>query len=125
MMEFVNFFTKQTERPQSLMEPFVLLLAPFAPHLCEELWKLLGHDDTLTYEKWPAFDEALTVDSTVEIPIQIMGKIKSKIMVPRGTSKDDLLALAKADSKIAELIAGKQIIKEISVVDRLVNIVAK
>jgi len=91
LMEFVNFFTKETQRPKLIMEPFVLLLSPLAPHLAEELWRLLGHEQSLAYEAWPRYDEALTVDSSVEIPLQVMGKIKAKIMVPRGTGKDDLL----------------------------------
>lgn len=124
MMEFVNFFTKQSQRPKSLMNPFVLLLSPFAPHICEELWKLLGHNESLALESWPQYDEALTVDASVEIPIQIMGKVRSKIVVPRGTPKDELLSLAKADPKIVEQLDGKQIRKEIVVPDRLVNIVA-
>ena len=82
MMEFVNFFTKQEQRPASMMKPFVLLLSPFAPHLCEELWKLLGGETTLAYEPWPEYDEALTVDAANEVPIQIKGKTKAKIMVP-------------------------------------------
>ena len=125
LMEFVNFFTKEKHRPKPIMEQFALLLSPLAPHLSEELWRLLGHEQSLAYEPWPEFEEALTVDSSVEIPIQIMGKIRSKIVVPRGTAKDELLTLAKADPKIAELITGKKIIKEIAVPDRLVNIVAK
>lgn len=125
LMEFVNFFTKEDQRPKQIMEQFSLLLAPLAPHLSEELWRILGNENTLAYEPWPQFEEALTVDASVEIPIQIMGKIRSKIVVPRGTPKDELLALAKADAKIAELIDGKKIIKEIAVPDRLVNIVAK
>ena len=124
MMEFTNFFTRQDQRPKSIMESFVLLLSPFAPHIAEELWKTLGHDKSLAHESWPQFDEALTVDASVEVPVQIMGKIKAKIMVPTGTSKDDLLALAKADPKIAGLLEGKTIRKEIAVPDRLVNIVA-
>ena len=124
MMEFTNFFTRQDQRPKSIMESFVLLLSPFAPHIAEELWKTLGHDKSLAHEPWPQFDEALTVDASVEVPVQIMGKIKAKIMVPTGTSKDDLLALAKADPKIAGLLEGKTIRKEIAVPDRLVNIVA-
>ncbi len=124
MMEFTNFFTRQDHRPKSIMESFVLLLSPFAPHIAEELWLTLGHENSLAYEAWPKFDEALTVDSTVEIPVQIMGKIKSKIVVARGMSKDDLLATAKADPKIMALLEGKTIRKEIAVPDRLVNIVA-
>ena len=107
------------------MSQFALLLSPLAPHLGEELWRLLGNDNTLAYEAWPEYQESLTVDASVEIPVQIMGKLRSKIMVARGTSKDDLLALAKADPKIAELLAGKTILKEIAVPDRMVNFVAK
>ena len=125
LMEFVNFFTKEQQRPRSIMSQFALLLSPLAPHLGEELWRLLGHDNTLAYEAWPEYQESLTVDASVEIPVQIMGKLRSKIMVARGTSKDDLLALAKADPKIAELLAGKTILKEIAVPDRMVNFVAK
>lgn len=125
LMEFVNFFTKQNARPKSIMESFVLLLSPMAPHIAEEFWRLLGHDDTLAYEAWPEFDEALTIDASIEIPVQIMGKVRAKITIARGLSKDELLAAAKAEPRIAELIAGKQILKEIVVPDKLVNIVAK
>ena len=125
LMEFVNFFTKEQQRPRSIMSQFALLLSPLAPHLGEELWRLLGNDNTLAYEAWPEYDEALTVDASVEIPVQIMGKLRSKIVVPRGTSKDDLLALAKADPKISELLEGKTILKEIAVPDRMVNFVVK
>ena len=125
MMEFANYFTKQKTRPKQCLEPFVLLLSPFAPHIAEELWSVLGHDESLAYEPWPEHDEALTIESTVEVPVQIMGKIKSRINVPRGTSKDDLEQLALADEKVAELLDGKKIIKTIVVPDRLVNFVAK
>ena len=125
MMEFANFFTKQETRPKQCLEPFVLLLSPFAPHISEELWSVLGHDETLAYESWPEFDESLTVESTVEVPVQIMGKIKSRINVPRGTSKDDLEKMALADEKVAAMLEGKKIMKTIVVPDRLVNFVAK
>lgn len=124
MMEFVNFFTKTSHRPKSLMQPFVLLLSPFAPHLGEELWKLLGNPTSLAYEPWPQYDEALTVDTMVETPIQINGKIKAKIMVPRGTSKEVLEKSAMAVPKIAELLDGLTVRKIIAVQDKLVNIVA-
>ena len=124
-MEFVNFFTKEDQRPRSIMSQFALLLSPLAPHLGEELWRLLGNEKTLAYEAWPVYDEALTVDASVEVPVQIMGKLRSKIVVARGTSKDELLTLAKADPKIAELLEGKTILKEIAVPDRMVNFVAK
>lgn len=127
MMEFVNYFTKQDKRPRATMKTFVLLLSPFAPHIAEELWKLLGNSEDITslaYEPWPSYDESLTVDANVEIPVQILGKIRSKIIVPRGTGKDELEALAMADARIIELVNGKTIRKVIVVPDRLVNIVA-
>ena len=123
LMEFVNFFTKQKQRPRQIIEQFVLLLAPLAPHLAEELWQMLGHDKTLAYETWPAYDDKLAVDQTVEIPIQINGKVRSRISVDRGMDKDALLAAAKNDEKIAEQLDGKTIRKEIVVPDKLVNLV--
>jgi leucyl-tRNA synthetase len=124
MMEFVNFFTKQTQRPKPIMESFVLLLSPFAPHIAEELWKILGHDQSLAYEAWPAFDESLTVESSLEIPVQINGKNRAKIQIERGATTDQLISLAKAEPRIQELLQGKTVRKEIAVPDRLVNIVA-
>ncbi|MEL7496730.1 MAG: leucine--tRNA ligase [Planctomycetota bacterium] len=125
LMEFVNFFTKESQRPTSIMESFLLLLSPMAPHIAEELWRMLGNEATLAYESWPQYDEALTIDASVEIPIQIMGKLRAKIKIARGTSKDDMLSMAKAEPRIAELIDGKQVVKEIVVPDKLVNLVVK
>jgi leucyl-tRNA synthetase len=123
MMEFVNYFTKLEKRPREAMETLVLLLSPFAPHISEELWRLLGHENTLAYERWPQFKEELTVDANVEIPIQINGKNRSKVVVPRGTSNAELEAAAKDDDRIRELIDGKTVRKVIVVPDRLINFV--
>jgi leucyl-tRNA synthetase len=125
MMEFTNFFTKQTVRPKSVMQSFVLLLSPFAPHLAEELWELLGNNKTLAYEPWPKFDEALTQDSEIEIPVQILGKLRGKVIVPAGSDQDTILAAAQADPRIAELLTGKTIVKSIVVPGKLVNFVVK
>ncbi len=125
MMEFVNFFNKQDARPRVCIEPFVLLLSPFAPHLCEELWQALGHSSTLAYEPWPAFDEAHLKQDTVELPVQVNGKVRSKVTVSADASQDEVLATAKADQKVAPLLEGKTIAKEIYVPGRLVNLVAK
>ena len=125
MMEFVNFFTKEKTRPRSVMEPFVLLLSPYAPHIAEELWQLLGHDETLAYEPWPTFDEAATRDATVEIPVQIKGKVRGRVTVEADATKDQLEAAAKADEKVAALLEGKTIVKTIVVPGRLVNFVVK
>jgi leucyl-tRNA synthetase len=125
MMEFTNFFTKQDRRPRECMEPFVLLLSPFAPHIAEELWQALGHGETLAYVSWPRYDESLLADSTIELPVQINGKVRAKINVPAEADAATVLAIAKQEPRIAELIAGKQIVKEVVVPGRLVNIVVK
>lgn len=125
MMEFVNHFTKQQERPRSVMQSFVLLLAPYAPHIAEELWELLGAEETLAYEPWPEFDESFLIESTIEIPIQIKGKVKSRISVAADISKDDLQQAAQNDEKMQELLAGSEIVKVIVVPGRLVNFVTK
>ncbi len=125
MMECVNYFLKQEARPRQAMETFVLLISPYAPHLAEELWRLLGHDDTLAYQSWPEYDEAMLKEDTVEIPVQIMGKLRAKIQVPADADKGTLLEMAKAHPRIVELLEGKKILKEIVVPGRMVNLVAK
>ncbi len=125
MMEFVNFFTKETVRPKGAMENFVLLLSPFAPHLAEELWQALGHSKTLAYEPWPTYDEsALKLDS-VEIPLQINGKLRAKVVVPADCSQADLEAAARNHERITELLEGKTIVKAIVVPGRMVNFVVR
>jgi leucyl-tRNA synthetase len=125
LMEFTNFFTKETVRPRETMEKFVLLLSPFAPHLAEELWQLLGRDKTLAYEPWPQFEEALTVDAEIEIPVQILGKLRSKVVVPAGSDQVTIIAAARADARISELLTGKEVVKTIVVPGKLVNFVVK
>lgn len=125
MMEFTNFFTKQSVRPQSVMERFVLLLSPFAPHIGEELWQLLGHGKTLAYEPWPSFDDALTKDAEIEIPVQILGKLRGKVVVPADSDQATLIAAARGDARIAELLTGKEVVKTIVVPGKLVNFVVK
>jgi leucyl-tRNA synthetase len=125
MMEFVNFFTREKVRPKSVMEPFVLLLAPLAPHIAEELWRALGHGRSLASEPWPVYDELLTQDAMIEIPIQVLGKVRGKILVPADISQAELLSTARADAKVSPWLDGKQIVKEIVVPGRLVNFVVK
>jgi leucyl-tRNA synthetase len=125
MMEFVNFFTRQTTRPHSAMEQLVLLLAPMAPHIAEELWAILGHDKTLAYHPWPTFDQAITQDATVEIPVQVMGKLRGRVTVPVDISKEDLIDAAKSLDKVRPYLEGKQIVKTIVVPGRLVNFVIR
>ena len=123
LMEFVNAFTGQDVRPKAAMETFTLLLAPMAPHLAEELWELLGHDQTLAYAPWPTFDPALLKDDEIEVPVQINGKLRTKVSVPADADAAQLEAAALAVEKIAALIAGKPIRKTIVVPGKLVNFV--
>jgi leucyl-tRNA synthetase len=123
LMEFSNHLTKLEVRPRAVLEPLVLLLAPFAPHLAEELWAVLGHNKTLAYEAWPTFDESLIKAATVEIPVQINGKLRSKIIVPAGSDEAAIKEAALSDARIQELVAGKTIKKMIVVAGKMVNLV--
>ena len=107
------------------LKTFVSLLCPYAPHLSEEIWEKCGGKGLLSLGGWPEFDEAKTVDETVEIAVQICGKLRATITIPRDADKDEAIAAAKADARVAEQLAGKNIVKEIYVPGRIVNIVAK
>jgi len=125
MMEFTNHFTTASERPREVLEKFMLLLSPFAPHIAEELWQALGHAGSLAREPWPEFDPSLTKEDSIEIPVQVNGKVRSKVTVSAEASEEEFKAAALADPRIAELITGKQIINVVIVPKRLVNIVIK
>ncbi|MDR0391493.1 MAG: leucine--tRNA ligase [Planctomycetaceae bacterium] len=125
MMEFTNFFLKERVRPKLAMEKFVLILSPFAPHIAEELWSILGHDKTLAFETWPTFDETLIKESTLEIPISINGKLRSKVIIAADADESELEKVALSDAKINSLIEGKTIVKKIVVRGKMVNIVIK
>ncbi len=124
IFEFVNTLTPMTRRARAVIEPFVLVVAPFAPHLAEELWSRLGHAESLAYAPWPEYDEALARDDEVEIAVQILGKVKAKIMVPADADQKALEQAALADERIQQLLSGKSVRKVIVVPGRLVNIVA-
>jgi leucyl-tRNA synthetase len=125
MMIFVNEMNKRDVRPKSVMETFVLLLSPFAPHLGEELWHLMGHGSSLACEPWPAYDPALAEDDTIEIVLQVNGKLRDKAAVSKGTSAADLEAMARSNERIVASIQGKTVVKVIAVPDKLVNIVVR
>jgi leucyl-tRNA synthetase len=125
MIEFTNHFTKQSERPRKVLEQFVLLLSPFAPHMAEELWLAFGHRSTLAHESWPKFDPALAREDTIEIPVQVNGKLRAKLSVAAEVDARALEAAARADARIAEFITGKEIVKTVVVPGRLVNFVIK
>jgi len=101
------------------------LLSPFAPHLAEEIYSALGNCDLISLSKWPEYDESKTVDDTVELPVQVNGKVKSTVSVPRDASKDDVILIARADPKVASAIDGKTVVKEIVVPGKIINIVVK
>jgi leucyl-tRNA synthetase len=125
MMEFVNFFTKESIRPRKAMETLVLLLAPYAPHIAEELWQALGHATTLAYEPWPEYDESLTKSAEVEVPLQINGKVRAKVTVSADATAEELERAARSHERIEEILGGKQIAKAIVVPGRMVNFVVK
>ena len=125
MMEFTNFFLKSDVRPRAAMEKLVLLLAPLAPHIAEELWQALGHAGTLAYEPWPTFDAAAIREDTIEVPVQVNGKLRGRVSVPADADKAALEAAARGDAKVAEMLAGKTVLKTIVVPGRMVNFVVK
>ncbi|QDT36963.1 leucine--tRNA ligase [Stratiformator vulcanicus] len=125
MMEFVNAFSAMKTRPRLMAEKFTLLLSPFAPHLAEEVWQLLGHETSLAYEPWPEFDESKLVESTIEIPVQVNGKLRAKIKVAADADPAAMEAAAKADPNVASHLEGKQVIKTIAIPGRMVNFVVK
>jgi leucyl-tRNA synthetase len=109
MMELNNHLTSLTVRPRSVLETFVLLLAPFAPHLAEELWHALGHDKTLAYEPWPKYDPALLVAEEVEVPVQVNGKVKLRLNVPAGLDAQALEKAVLGDERVRGLLEGKAV----------------
>ena len=123
MMTLVNELSAKGCNKAEL-KTLTILLNPFAPHVTEEMWDVMNFGGMVNQAKWPEYDEEKTKENDVEIVIQIMGKVRAKITVPVDMAKDDVLALAKAESKIAELLEGKEIKKEIYVPGRLVNFVA-
>ena len=123
LMEFVNAFTGQEVRPKAAMETFALLLSPMAPHLAEELWEILGHRETLAYAPWPTFDPALLKDDEIEVPVQVNGKLRGRVLVPADAGREQLEAAARSDEKIVAIIDGRPIRKTIVVPGKLVNFV--
>ena len=124
MMVFINEAYKVDKVNKTFVEGFVKLLHPIAPHLGEELWNRLGHEKTIAYEPWPTYDEAKLVEDEVEVVLQVMGKVRSKLNVAKDISKEELETLALNDEKIKQWIDGKTVRKVIVIPGKLVNIVA-
>lgn len=125
MMVFVNEMTKQEIRPRSVLESFTLMLAPFAPHVAEELWAALGHEGGITHEPFPKADPKELVEDTVEVPVQVNGKVRARLTIPADADENAVKEAALAEPKLAPYVEGKQIVKSIYVPGRLLNLVVK
>ena len=126
LMTLLNNIYEVGQINRAELRTLLVLLNPFAPHITEEMWETLGFGEMLAKDgKWPTFDAAKCVDASVEIVVQICGKIRAKLQVPTDISAEDAIALAKAEPRIQEELAGKNIVKELYVKGKLVNIVAK
>ncbi|WP_408918635.1 leucine--tRNA ligase [Corynebacterium kefirresidentii] len=127
LIEYVNYLTKtyRTEAPRAAVEPIAQLVSPIAPHIAEELWQRFGHDETITYQPFPAFEEKYLVDDEIEVPVQINGKVKARINVAADADQEAVFEVVLADAKIAELTSGKNVVKKIYVPGRMVNLVVK
>ena len=110
-MVFINDCYKANEIYKPYIEGFVKMLAPIAPHIGEELWSKLGHNETITYQPWPTFDESLLVDDEVEIVVQVNGKVRAKLNIPKDLSKEEMQDLALANDNVKMSIEGKEIKK--------------
>ena len=130
MMVYINeaedFAKKSPDGlPKEYLEKFVQCLAPFAPHLGEELWSFLGHDGTITYVPWPQFDAKALVEDEIEIPVQVLGKLRGRITVPVAATPAEMEAAAKVNADVAKFLEGKTIVKVIAVPKRMVNFVVR
>jgi leucyl-tRNA synthetase len=123
MMEYVNALREQGAGSRELLEPLVIMLAPYAPHFAEELWELLGHDISVFAARWPTHDERLATAGDVEIAVQVNGRLRSRLTVPRGMPQDDVVARVLADEAVKKFVDGDPVKKVIYVQDRLVNLV--
>ena len=125
MMALLNEITATGKINRAELKTLLILLNPFAPHVTEELYQIIGCEGVLDEQEWVTYDEALCKDDTIEIVCQINGKVKSKLTIPTDAAKDDVIALAKADEAIVKATEGKNIVKEIYVPNKLVNLVVK
>ena len=125
MMIFINSASKEDVIPKEYAEGFIKLLNPVAPHITEEIWNRFGHDNTITYEAWPTYDETKLVEDTVEIPVQINGKVRATVSISIDASEDEVKNIVHQNSNIQAQIEGKTVVKEIYVKNKIYNIVVK
>ena len=125
MMVFINEVYKNGSCPKEYAEGFVKMLSCIAPHVCEEIWQLFGHTESIAYESWPVYDESKCASDTIEMPIQVNGKVRNVIAISKDASKEEILSIVMADEKIKIAIDGKTIVKEIVIPGKIINIVVK
>ncbi len=123
LMELTNAATKWQTVPRSVIEPFVLILAPLAPHIAEELWQRLGHEESLAYAGWPNVDEEFLKTDTIEVPVQVNGKMRGRVKIPADAAEEQILKLAREDSNVSRYLEGKEVKRAIYVRGRIVNFV--
>jgi leucyl-tRNA synthetase len=125
LMIYSNHLAGLTALPREAFEKLLLCLAPLAPHLCEELWHGLGHRESIATAEWPEHDEALCVDDTVELPVQVNGKVRGRVVLAKEATEEDARAAALADRGVQASLEGKQVVKMIYVAGRVLNLVVK
>ncbi len=125
LMIFINSVYKEEIFPKEYAEGFVKLISPICPFMAEELWEMLGHNNTITYEKWPVYDETKTIEDEIEIPVQVNGKLRGTVMVNKDASENEVEQVAFASEDILKFIEGKEVIKKIYVPGRIYTIVVK
>ena len=125
LIELNNHLTAIGTTNREVADSFALMLAPLAPHMAEELWQRLGHEESLVHHPFPVADPALLVDELINVPVQVQGKVRAKLSVPPGTAADALEAAALADPAVVRYLEGKTVQKVIVVPDRMINIVVE
>ena len=125
LMIFINAAYKEDVLPRDYAEGFIKLLNPIVPHITEEIWNILGHNDTIAFEAWPTYDESKTIDSEIELPIQVNGKLKATVIVPLDSDESVVKKIVHKNKTIQNILANQNIVKEIYVKNKIYNIVAK
>ena len=125
MMIFINAANKEDVVPKEYAEGFVKLLSPVAPHIAEELWNKFGHNDTITYEVWPTYDESKLVEDSIEIPVQVNGKVRASVQINLGLTEEEVKNIVHENKNVQAQLDGKTVVKEIYVKNKIYNIVVK
>jgi leucyl-tRNA synthetase len=123
MMIFINEFTKSDIKPREAIEKFVLCLAPFAPHIAEELWHILGYDDSVVLQYFPEYDEKKAARKLIEFVVQVQSKIRAKLYISPDISRESIQEIALQDEKVQKFIEGKTIKKIVFVPNKLINFI--